>query len=199
VEAVRFVRDRIIGKIAPVGVLTYQEPESLDLFIQGKAVFHRNWPYAWEISNNPGRSRIAGKVGIAKLPHFSGGRSFSTLGGWQLGISSYSRNKEAAWRFVSFVASERIQKLIAITSGKAPTRKALYSDPEILKANPHFSDMKDVFVSAYPRPRSPLYPAISNILQRYFSKTISMPDSDIEEEARIASTEIDKIVSLAGH
>jgi multiple sugar transport system substrate-binding protein len=37
VEAVRFVRDEIIGKIASAGVLTYQEPESLDLFIQGRA------------------------------------------------------------------------------------------------------------------------------------------------------------------
>ncbi len=89
IDAVRFVRDNIIGKIAPRGVLTYQEPESLDLFVQGKAVFHRNWPYAWGVSNNPERSRIAGKVGIAKLPLFEGNQSYSTLGGWHAGISSY--------------------------------------------------------------------------------------------------------------
>jgi multiple sugar transport system substrate-binding protein len=38
VQAVSFVRDRIIGKAAPRGVLNYEEPESLDLFIQGKAL-----------------------------------------------------------------------------------------------------------------------------------------------------------------
>lgn len=197
VEAVKFVRDNIIGTSAPVGVLTYQEPESLDLFIQGKAVFHRNWPYAWEMANNPDRSRIAGNVGIAQLPHFKGNKSYAALGGWQIGISSYSRNKDAAWRFAAFLASERVQKILAVHAGRAPTRKALYDDPEILKANPHFADMKAVFLTAYPRPRSPLYPAISNVLQRYFSKAISNPDSDIQKEAEEASQEINRIIGLS--
>ena len=71
-ESVRFVRDKIIGAIAPMGVLTYEEPESLDLFIQGKVVFMRNWPYAWKVSNDPDRSKAVEKVGIAKLPIFLG-------------------------------------------------------------------------------------------------------------------------------
>ena len=196
VEAVRFVRDNIIGKVAPEGVLTYQEPESLDLFIQGKAVFHRNWPYAWEVSNDPERSKIAGKVGIMRLPHFEAGNSFSTLGGWQVGISSYSKNREAAWKFVTFLSGERGQKMLALKAGRAPTRKALYNDEEILKAYPHFSEMKDVFLTAYPRPGTPLYPSVSNVLQRYFSKAISDPSLDIEKEAKSASEEIGKILAM---
>jgi multiple sugar transport system substrate-binding protein len=186
----------VIGEIAPRGVLTYQEPESLDLFIQGRAVFLRSWPYAWSVSNDKTRSRIAGKVGISQLPHFNKGKSYSTLGGWQLGISSYSGNKEAAWKFISFLTSDRIQKLYSIKAGKAPTRKALFDDPELLEANPHFADMKEVFLSAYPRPRSPLYPAISHVLQRYLSKVISDPRSNIDKEAMEATKEIDKIISL---
>lgn len=197
VEAVRFVRDEIIGRVAPEGVLTYQEPESLDLFIQGKAVFHRNWPYAWEISNNPEKSKVAGKVGIAKLPRFPKGESRSTLGGWQVGISAYSEKKEAAWRFVRFLTGERGQKILAVKAGRAPTRKALYEDPDVLRANPHFSSMKQVFLTAYPRPRTPLYPAVSHVLQRYFSSAISSPRSRIEAEAEDAAREIDKLLSLA--
>ena len=56
--------------------------------------------------------------------------------------------------------------------------------------------MKDVFLTAYPRPRSPLYPALSNILQRYFSTAISEPDSDIGKDARAASGEMEKILAL---
>lgn len=196
IEAVDFVRKQIIGKTAPVGVLTYQEPESLDVFIQGKAVFHRNWPYAWRISNDPESSRVSGKVGITKLPHFNGSRSYSTLGGWQIGISSYSKNTEAAWAFVKFLTSERIQKVLALKGGRAPTRKALYNDAEILRSYPHFSDMKDVFLTAYPRPRTPLYPAVSNILQRYFSKAISSTDIDLDKEAKAASKEIEDIIAM---
>lgn len=196
IDAVRFVRDRIIGGIAPAGVLTYQEPESLSLFLQGRAVFHRNWPYAWKESNNPEKSKVAGRVGITRLPHFEGGRSYATLGGWQVGVSSFSENKDAAWMFAEFLTSERIQKLIALSAGKAPTRKVLYDDPEV-NVNPQFSYMFDVFLTAYPRPRTPLYPSISNILQRYFSKAISSPDSDIKREARAACDEIKKITALA--
>ena len=196
VGAVKFVRDQIIGNIAPVGELTYEEPESLALFIQGKAVFHRNWPYAWEVSNDPSRSRIAGKVGIARLPHFPGGKSYAALGGWQLAISRYSKKKDAAWTFIKFLTGSRVQKELAIKGGFAPTRKALYDDPDVLRADPQFRSMKDVFVTAYPRPRSPLYPAISNILQRYFSTAISDRNSDIEAEAQSASGEMEKIIAL---
>jgi len=196
IEAVRFVRDSIIGKAAPVGVLTYQEPESLDLFIQGKAVFHRNWPYAWEVSNDPKRSNVAGNVGISRLPHFKNNKSYATLGGWQIGISSYSKKKEASWKFVQFYTGERIQKLLAIKAGRAPTRKALYSDADILAAHPHFSAMKDVFLTAYPRPGSPLYPSVSNVLQRYFSRAISDPSLDLEKEAAEASAGIEKIIMM---
>jgi len=196
IEAVSFVRDSIIGKIAPKGVLTYEEPESLDLFIQGKVIFHRNWPYAWKVSNEPFSSRIVGKVGISKLPHFPMGKSYSTLGGWQVGISSFSKNKKVAWKFVKFLTSEEVQKLIAIKASKAPTRTALYNDPDILKVNPQFTWMKEVFITAYPRPRSPLYPAISNILQRYFSKVISNPNLDVKKEAETTFKELQKILSL---
>jgi multiple sugar transport system substrate-binding protein len=195
-DAVRFVRDTIIGKTAPRGVLTYQEPESLDLFIQGKAVFHRNWPYAWEVSNDPGRSSVTGKVGIRRLPHFKNHKSYATLGGWQIGISSYSKNREAAWKFVQFYTSARIQKLLALKAGRAPTRKNLYNDADVLAAHPHFAAMKDVFLTAYPRPGSPLYPSISNVLQRYFSRAISDPSLNLEKEAAEAAAEIEKIIML---
>ena len=72
----------------------------------------------------------------------------------------------------------------------------MYSDEAILRDSPHFVEMKNVFLTAYQRPRTALYPAVSNILQRYFSKAISSPDTDVEKEARTASIEIEKILEL---
>lgn len=198
VDAVRFVRDEIIGKAAPRGVLTYEEPESLTLFLEGRAVFHRNWPYAWEVSQNAERSSVRGKVGISALPHFPGGRSYSALGGWQLGIGAFSKNREAAWTLIRFLTGERMQKHLALRAGLAPTRKALYADADVLTAYPQFSEMKAVFLTTWPRPRSPLYPALSHILQRYFSTVISDRRSDPEAEARIAAAEMRKVLALIG-
>lgn len=195
-EAVRFVRDRIIGEIAHRGVLAYQEPESLALFIQGRAIFHRNWPYAWENANDPRRSKVAGKVGIAPLPSFPGGKSVATLGGWQLGISRFSRKPEPAWKFVSFMTSKETQRRIALFTGRAPTRKELYHDPDILKKNAQFKAQFETFTHAVPRPRTPVYVPLSNIMQRYFSSAISVPDSDIDQLARLASRDMDRVLDL---
>ncbi len=195
-EAVRFVRDHIVGKISHRGVLAYQEPESLALFTQGRAIFHRNWPYAWEIANDPQSSRVNGRVGMAPLPAFPGGRSVSALGGWQLGISRFSRKPELAWKFVAFMTSERMQKRIALSMGRGPTRKSLYRDPEVLKKQPHLRSQFETFVQAVPRPQTPVYVPISNIMQRYFSSAITLPNSDIDQLAGLASRDIDRVLDL---
>jgi multiple sugar transport system substrate-binding protein len=195
-EAVRFVRDQIIGSISHRGVLAYQEPESLALFTQGKAIFHRNWPYAWEAANDPQRSKVAGKVGMLPLPAFNGHQSVATLGGWQLGISRFSRNPELAWRFVEHMTSSETQKRIALYTGRGPARKALYRDAEILKKNPQFESQYETFVRATPRPRTPVYLPLSNIMQRYFSSAIAIADSDIDRLARSASRDMDRVLDL---
>ncbi len=195
-EAVRFVRDQIVGAISHRGVLAYQEPESLAMFTQGKAVFHRNWPYAWEIANDPARSKVAGKAGIVPLPAFSGHQSAATLGGWQLGISRFSRNTRLAWQFVDFMTSNDSQKRIALYTGRAPARKALHRDPDILKKNPQFQSQYETFLRAAPRPVTPVYQPLSNIMQRYFSSAIAIPDSDIDQLAQSASRDMDRVLDL---
>lgn len=197
-EAVRFVASKLIGGVAPRGVLTYEEPESLALFVQGRAVFLRNWPYAWSIINDPKKSQVAGKAGLAPLPAFPGGQSSSVLGGWQLGISAYSRHPRQAWLFVEFVTSQKIQKLIALEAGRAPTRRALYDDPEVLEQRPHFAALGKILLGARPRPRSPIYPAISEVLQEYFSQAISRPGADIPALARQADERIRTLLTLSG-
>jgi multiple sugar transport system substrate-binding protein len=195
-EAVRFVRDRIIREISHRGVLAYQEPESLTLFVQGRAIFHRNWPYAWDIANDSASSRVAGKVGITRLPSFAGGESAAALGGWQLGISRFSTRPELAWKFVRFMTGQEMQKRIAIFTGRAPARRDLYQDAEVLKKQPQLGSQFNALMQAVPRPRTPVYIPLSNILQRYFSSAIALPDSPIDRLAGLASRDIDRVLDL---
>ncbi len=196
VEAIRYVRDAIIGKVAPRGVLIYEEPESLHLFIQGHAVFHRNWPYALGILNDPAKSRVSGKVDIAVLPRFPGGKHVGTLGGWQFAISSFSRKKHLAWQFVRFMTSDRIQKLFALDTAQPPARKSVYRDPEVLRQYPHFKRLADVFESAAPRPALALYPMYSNALQRFFHRVLAIPGMPLEESAGQTDAEIEDLLRL---
>jgi len=196
-EAIRWVRDRVVGGLAPRSIVTYQEPESLAPFLQGRVVFLRDWPYAWQVVNDPAQSRVVGQVGIAPLPSFPGGESRSTLGGWFYGINAASRKADAAWQFVEFMTSPEIQKFFAREASLAPTRKALYRDPDVLRTNPQFSEQAEVFRLAVPRPITPVYPAVSAALQRFFSTAITRPQSDIAAEAAAAAREINGYLELA--
>jgi multiple sugar transport system substrate-binding protein len=196
IDAVAFVRDRIIGRAAPRGALNHEEPESLALFVQGKAVFHRNWPYAWPVANDPKRSKVAGKVGVKSLPAFKGHSPAAALGGWQLGINRWSRHPDAAWRFIQFMTSYQSQRTLALQAGRAPTRKAVYQDPEVRSQMPHLIDFLPAFENARPRPLSPVYPMISQELQRLFSRAISDPQTDIPTLAKEASKRIEKLTRL---
>ena len=149
-----------IGTIAPIGVLNYEEEEARGVFQNGQALFMRNWPYAWALAQKDD-SPVKGKVGIAKLP---GTPSAATLGGWQLGVSRYSRHAEIAADLVMYMTSAEVQKARAIGGSFNPTLPALYQDREVLAANAFMGSLQDVFANSVARPTSATglkYPQVS--------------------------------------
>ncbi len=172
-EALSFMRDLIVKyRITPPLVTTAIEEPTRQLFGSGRAVFLRNWPYAWTIFNRTD-STVKGRVGMAELPAFPGHGSASTLGGWQLGVNRYSRHPEAAEKFLLFMTSADVQKEMALTVGYKPPRRALYSDPELLLRQPDLAMLYPIFMKARPRPVTPYYMMITGVLQPEFSAAIS--------------------------
>jgi len=150
--------------ISPRSVLTYKEEDARRLFTEGRALFLRNWPYAWSFAQGE-ESKVRGAVGIARLPHAPGETSYSTIGGWNIGLSSYSRHPDESLEFLRFITNERSMKLRAIQGGYLPTLRTTYADEEVLEANPHYADFFEVFKNARNRPKSPNYPRVSDIIQ----------------------------------
>ena len=143
-----------VGTISPTAVLNYAEEESRGPFQNGNAVFMRNWPYAWAASQAPD-SPIKGHVGVTVLPKGgANGRNAATLGGQELAVSKYSKNAALAADFVLFMTGQHVQKERAVQGSYNPTFPALYSDPEILAANPFMASLQKVFASAVARPTS---------------------------------------------
>lgn len=141
-----------VGTISPSAVLNYAEEEARGVFQAGNAVFMRNWPYAWSLSQGEG-SAVKGKVGVAVLPKGgTGGRPAATLGGQVLAVSKYSKNADAAAALVLYMTSAQVQKERAITGSFNPTIAALYKDADIAKANPFMVELLDTFTSAVGRP-----------------------------------------------
>ena len=151
---------------------TLREEEVRAWFQRGQALFARNWPYAWSLHQSA-ESPVAGKVGIAPLPHFPGGESVATLGGWHVAVSASSDAPDASWALVKYITSRAVQKRLALRLGWNPGRRDVYRDPDVLAALPHFADLEQVFTHARPRPNVPYYTAASEILQRELNAVLA--------------------------
>ncbi|MCQ2458023.1 MAG: extracellular solute-binding protein [Clostridia bacterium] len=117
----------VSSSAVPADILNYAEGETANSFIKGVSVFSRNWPYQWgEIASNGTISQD--QVGVAPLP---GG---STVGGWLLGINKNSANKDGAWEFIKYLATEG-QKTQATTGGHLPGYNAMLTNEEVIGAN----------------------------------------------------------------
>jgi len=173
IEALRFIRDLIFKyKVSPRLVTTATEEVTRHIFGKGRAVFMRNWPYAWHIFEREG-SVVKGKIGICPLPSFPGFQSASVLGGWQLGINRYSKHPKEAEKLVKFLTSPYAQKALALSIGYKPPRRSLYCDPELIEKSPFIARLYNIFLRARPRPVTPYYMMIAQIMQPEFSAVIS--------------------------
>jgi multiple sugar transport system substrate-binding protein len=173
VGAVSFMRDLIHQhKVSPEVVTTSDEEVTRHMFGTGRAIFMRNWPYAWVLLQRDGSS-VQGKVGIAPLPTFGSHPHVSTLGGWHLGIAKNSQHPEEAWTFIEFLTSYHAQQVMALQVGIQASRTAVYQDQELNAAQPFLADLQPMLFSARPRPVTPFYPMVSQILQSEFSAVLA--------------------------
>jgi trehalose/maltose transport system substrate-binding protein len=137
-----------VGNISPQDVTTYKEPETVNVFAPGNSAFARNWPYMWSITQDTAAgSPLVGKVDVSPLPKGDGpdAKNADTLGGWQLMVSKYSKNVDAAVEYVKFMCSPEIQKSRAIERSLLPTIASVYDDPDVAAASEFMPRLKPVF------------------------------------------------------
>ena len=167
-----------IGTISPSAVTTYKEEDARSAWQNGDSAFMRNWPYAYSLGNDPKTSKIAGKFDVH--PMLYGGTNtvgHSNLGGWQYGINAFSKNPDAAWKFIQHMLSAPSQKTIAIQLSLFATLKSVYTDADVLAKNPFFGKMQPVLQNALPRPVTPFYPDISNAIQQRVHSALTKQSS----------------------
>lgn len=185
-----------VGTISPEGVTTYQEEESRNVFQAGNAAFMRNWPYAFNLGNAED-SEIAGLFEWIPLPE-GAERIGACLGGWQIAVSQYSDNVDAAVAVAQYFASPYEQKLRALSAnGNPPTIPAVYEDPDVA-ADALMSRLGPVLATAYARPSvatgasyneaSALFSgAVHDVLTGTNTAEASMADLEVALEDLLAS------------
>lgn len=148
-----FLANGVKDGTIPKDALTWKEEESRRGFEGGHVVFLRNWPYIYALMGDKKDSanKVAGKYEVSPLPGLSGiGKS--SLGGHNLAISKYGKNKKTALDFIKWFTSEKNERVWLTKNSQAPVYGSLYDDPALQKQFPYLPTLKKSIENAEPRP-----------------------------------------------
>lgn len=134
---------RNLREAAQKGALNANLDDTFRVMCQGGAFSMITYWWMLPQLDNPKQCpKVAGKVALSPMPGGAG-----VNGGWGWAIPKNSANKEAAWRFISWVESQPIVKERALR-GHAPTRKDAFQNPEVLRKYPYYEGAKRIIAGA---------------------------------------------------
>ena len=199
VRALTAMRDAIHDtQISPEAVLTWQEEQTRFAFQNGEAAFMRNWPYAYPLMQDSAESAVAGRVAVAPMPATDGGKPTAALGGAQLAINANSRHPREAYELVEFLLAPAQMRERARIVGQYPSRPSMYAGSAlegVLAIPP--ADVRRIIEAAQPRPVTPVYTQLSEILQIHLHRALTR-QSTPEDALRAASREMETLLERSG-
>jgi len=157
--------DAFKSGLIPRAAITYKEEDGRRAFQDGKLLFHRQWPYQYALANKTdGSSKVAGKFAVAALPGLNG-PGVSSLGGHNLAISSFAKNKASALDFIKFLTGDAAQRANLLATSQAPTLTSLYDDASLQQKYPYLPILKQSILSAKPRPKAVRYGDVTTAIE----------------------------------
>jgi trehalose/maltose transport system substrate-binding protein len=180
-----------VDRISPPGVVSYMEEDARGVWQAGNAAFHRNWPYAYALGNADD-SVIKDLFAVVPLPlgEGDGARNAATLGGWQMSVSRYSANVDAAAAVAVCMSSLEGQKIRATQGSMLPTIGELYEDADVLEANPFFEQLYEVFAGgAVPRPSTVTGEDYNQVSTIYFTEVNKVLTGQQDGQAAVEAIE----------
>lgn len=189
IEALKFMIE--LGKYSPPGYASFNADEVGAHLLQGTAAMSINWPAWISPFSDPSRSKVIGKMEFGQLPAAKNSGQ-AEIGNWLIAIPRDARNVEAAMDFLLWATSREQMKLSA-QRGNPPTRKSLFTDPELVAKFPSYPAQLRSLESSRPRPRTPLWNEIENAFGIYLSKANS-GELSAEDAMNQANAEIKRIL-----
>lgn len=190
IEALRLMLE--LGKHSPPGYASFNATEVSAHLLQGTAAMSINWPAWIGAFSDPAKSRVVGKVAFTTMP---AGKSpgQAEIGNWLIAVPRASKNIEAAMDFLLWAtASDQMKK--SALAGNPPTRRSVFTDPELLSRFPSYPAQLRSLETSRPRPRTPIWNEIENVFGIFLSRANG---GELTAEAAMnnANDEIAKIVA----
>jgi multiple sugar transport system substrate-binding protein len=196
--AVRGLRRLVDGVTSSPGIVLkdsaeFREADSVTAFTEGRALFLRNWPYAYSvIAADP---VMNGRVGVVELPGPAPGATpgAGALGGRGLAIPKNALHKAEARQLIEFLTEPVQQRRLFACGGFVPVRVEAYRDVQACSqltgerppdpresADPltqrQLRDLAGILTTAIGRSRQrpdvPYYPGFSRAFHRYLHEAL---------------------------
>jgi multiple sugar transport system substrate-binding protein len=122
----------MIRESGPPNWANMQWYDAMEAFTAGQAGMIVDADFFAAGYEDPGKSKVAGKVGYALIPAGPGGQAYSGLWTWALGVNKAAKNKAAAWLFIEWATAPRT--LLNATLGYRnydPSRASVMNDPRV--------------------------------------------------------------------
>jgi multiple sugar transport system substrate-binding protein len=132
-EALEFMRMTLDEKLSNPASTESLEEDVRRIISQGEAAMALNWTYMFALANDPNESQVAGQIDIAHTPKGPAGAP-GVNGSMGIAISNGSQNQDAAWKYIQFMTSQKIQNQYAKLS--LPIWRSSYDQEEVIQALP---------------------------------------------------------------
>jgi multiple sugar transport system substrate-binding protein len=132
---------------------------------QGKAAFGTTWSLLRGMFDDPTKSKVVGQLRVMLYPGSKAGMTGTYDGSESLGIASDSKHVEAAWRYIQFLTGKDVERQVFVKEKILPIWKSLYSDPEMIKADPDLPTILAQRKNIILRPGVVWYNEFSQIMQ----------------------------------
>jgi len=189
-DAVKFMEQTVKDGLTNPSSREYLEEDVRKSFSAGEAAFALNWTYMYNMANDPKESKVAGQVDLVPAPGVAGKTEASAVNGSMgLGIAANSGHPEEAWKYITFMTSQPVQNKYAKLS--LPIWKSSYDDPAVTKGQESLiAAAKESIALMYPRPTTPSYTELSNILQKNLQQVLLgqvTPEEGMQTAAKAAA------------
>jgi multiple sugar transport system substrate-binding protein len=176
---------RAIGKLANSAaaapdISTSDEDSSRMGYEAGTAGFLVNYTFAYG-SAGENAPDIQAKTGVARYPEVVPGMpSRPPLGGFNIGVSSYSNHPDLDFEAAKCITSPMGQLLATQLDGLPPSNQTLYTNPVVTQAYPGFAPLvKQSLDDAATRPLTPAYTDLSLAIQRTLHPPSKIDPNDV--------------------
>lgn len=156
-------------QFAPEGMTNMDQGAAEALFTSGKVamMFNGNWSQ----ETMDAQATFDWQIAVPPVPN-AGDTFHGATGGWNLAVSANSENPEAAFAFIEYLTTT-----VDIQVAVAANTPAYIPAADVYLAERKFPEvLREVSETGMPRPKTPVYPTISEIQQTGVQRMIQGED-----------------------